>query len=207
MIELIQGSDEWLQARCGSVGASRIDDLCAKIKTGYGASRANLMAELLVERLTGKPTESYVNAAMQHGIETELEARAAYEMAHETWVKEVGLIRHPRIAGAHASPDGLVGDNGLVEIKCPNTATHIDTLLRREVPSKYVKQMQWQMVCADRAWCDFVSYDPRMPPRMQLFVQRVRFDPVLVADLETEVAVFISELDAKIAELRRAYGD
>lgn len=166
--ELVQGSPEWIAARVGSVGASRISDIIAKTKTGYSTSRANYAAELVAERLTGAPAERFTNAAMAWGTEKEPDARAAYEFIHDVTVELVGIVKHPKIAGAHASPDGYVGDTGLTEIKCPLTATHIDTLLRGQVPDKYEVQMLWQMACTGRAWCDYVSFDPRLPPHLQL---------------------------------------
>lgn len=205
MTELIQGSDAWKLARCGSLGASRMADAVARTKTGYGASRANLMAELLVERLTGVPTEGYTNAAMQWGTEKEPEARAAYEFKADVDVAEVGIVKHPTIAGTHASPDGFVGEDGMVEIKCPNTATHVETLLGDEIAGKYVTQMQWQMACTGRKWCDFVSFDPRLPESMALFVKRVHRDDKRIAELETEARAFLAELDGKVAELLRRY--
>lgn len=204
-LDLIQGSPEWKAARCGSLGASRIADAVARTKTGYGASRANLMAELLTERLTGVPTESFMNDAMRWGQEHEPEARAAYCFRADADVIEVGLIRHPVINGTHASPDGLVGDDGLVEIKCPNTATHLETLLGATVADKYVKQVQWQMACIDRLWCDFVSYDPRLPEEMRLHVTRIHREPAVINQLEKEVTAFIAELDGKVAALRERY--
>jgi putative phage-type endonuclease len=205
MSEIIQGSEEWKLARCGSLGASRLADAVARTKTGYGASRANLMAELLVERLTGIPTEGFVSSAMQWGTEKEPDARAAYEFRSDVEVAQVGIVPHSTIAGTHASPDGLVGDDGLIEIKCPGTATHVETLLGDEIPGKYVTQMQWQMACTGRAWCDFVSFDPRMPESMSLFVKRVQRDDVRIAELELEARKFLAELDAKVSDLRTRY--
>lgn len=202
--ELIQGSNEWLSARCGSLGASRIHDALAKTKTGWGASRDNIMAELITERLTGVSAPSFVNAAMQWGIEHEPDARLAYQFMRDVEVVQVGLIKHPSINGAHASPDGLVGSEGLIEIKCPSSATHIDTLLSGSIPGKYNTQMQWQMICTDRKWCDFVSYDPRLPESMRLFIKRVERDSSL--GLETAVIQFIDELDNKLVILREKFG-
>lgn len=199
---LIQGSEEWLLARVGKVTASRIADLMAKLRDGRpGASYHNYMAELIAERLTGQPKEHFTNAAMMWGTEHEPEARSAYSFFHDVDVVQVGLIDHPTINMAAASPDGLVGDYGLVEIKCPNTATHIETLLSRVIDGKYVKQMQFQMACTRRNWCDFVSYDPRMPERLKLFVMRVKRDDALISQMESEIIAFISELEAKIENL------
>ena len=206
MEEIVQGSPEWFAARLGKVTASRVADVVARTKTGYGATRANYMAELIDERLTQTQAERFTNAAMQWGTDKEPEARAAYVFMRDLDVTEVGFVAHPSIDMSGASPDGLVGDDGLVEIKCPNTATHLDTLLERAVPAKYVTQMQWQMACTGRAWCDFVSFDPRMPEgRMRLFVQRVHRDAARVAELETEVAAFLAELDTKVSALRALY--
>lgn len=205
MMELVQGSPEWLAARAGSLGASEVPDAIAKTKTGWGASRANVMAAKITERLTGKPAETYTNAAMQWGTQTEPDARAAYEFMRDVDVELVGLVKHPTIAGSHASPDGLVGSDGLIEIKCPNSATHIETLLNQEVSGRYVTQIQWQLACTGRQWCDFISFDPRMPASMQLYVQRVERDQARIDELEDIVRGFITELEAKIKDLRDTY--
>lgn len=202
-----QRSDEWFAERLGKVTASRVADVVAKTKTGYGASRANYMAELVVERLTGQRGAVFSNAAMQWGTEQEPHARAAYEARTGHLVTETGFVPHPTIAMSGASPDGLIDDDGLIEIKCPNTATHIETLLSRTIPTKYVAQMQWQMACTGREWCDFVSYDPRMPEHMQLWVDTIAYDPALISELETEVKLFLKELDAQIAALTARYGE
>ena len=197
-----QRSPEWYEARLGQVTASRVADIVAKTKTGYSTSRANYMAELICERLTGMQGASYASAAMQWGTETEPMARAAYEAKVGSLVIETGFVPHGSIPMAGASPDGLIGDDGLVEVKCPITATHIDTLLGQSVPGRYVTQMQWQMACTGRKWCDFVSYDPRMPEKMQLFIKRIDRDTAAIAELEGEVVNFINELDRKIAQLK-----
>lgn len=197
----IQGSAEWRQARCGKVGASRIADLMAKTKTGWGASRKNYAAELIVERLTGVPTEGFTNAAMQWGTTTEPQARAAYEFFRDEIVTECGFIPHPTIPMSGASPDGLVGINGLVEIKCPNSATHIEFLRDKTIPEKYFLQMQWQMACTGRDWVDFWSFDPRFPPSLQTFIDRVTRDDVCIGGMEKQVTLFLAEIDATIAAL------
>jgi putative phage-type endonuclease len=200
-----QGTAEWLQERCGKVTASRIADLMARTKTGWGATRANYAAQLIAERLTGCVTPSFTNAAMIHGTETEPEARRAYEFYVDRDVQQVGFIPHPTIAMAGASPDGLVGTDGLVEIKCPNTATHIDTLLTGTISDKYLKQMMFQMMCCGREWCDFASYDPRLPERMRLFVRRVTFDTELAAEIAETVTTFIAEIDDTVGKLIAKY--
>jgi putative phage-type endonuclease len=198
-----QQSPEWFAARCGKVTASRVADIIAKTKTGYSASRENYLAQLVCERMTQKPAESYSNAAMQWGTDQEPFARAAYEANKDVLVEEVGFVLHPTIEGAGASPDGLVGEYGLVEIKCPNTATHIQTLLDQKIPEKYVTQMQWQMACAKRDWCDFVSFDPRMEEGLQLFIKRVEYHPLYVAELEKEVIYFLMDVEDKINKLNK----
>lgn len=206
MTDILQGSSEWHAIRLGKVTASRVADVIAKTQKGWGASRANYAAQLIAERLTGEVGESFTNAAMIHGTETEPDARRAYEFYQDVDVEQIAFVSHPSIGLAGASPDGLIGDDGLVEIKCPNTATHIDTLRAQKVPAKYVTQMQWQMACTGRQWCDFVSYDPRMPEAMRMFITRVKRDPALIKELEMEVAVFLHEISQTVNELTTLYG-
>jgi putative phage-type endonuclease len=201
----LQRTDDWFAARLGKVTASRVADVIAKTKTGYSASRDNYMADLIVERLTGQKASSFSNAAMEWGTATEPAARAAYSAYTGELVEEVGFIDHPRIANSGASPDGYVGE-GLVEIKCPATATHLDTLLAGTVPSKYIAQMQWQMACTNTRFCDFVSYDPRLPDHLRLFVKPVRRDNEYIAMLEAEVTKFLAELDEKLKQLENLHG-
>jgi putative phage-type endonuclease len=196
-----QRTDEWFAARLGKVTASRVADVVAKTKAGYSASRENYMADLIVERLTGQKASTFTNAAMERGVEQEPHARAAYSARTGELVEEVGFIDHPAITGSGASPDGLVGE-GCVEFKCPNTATHLDTLLADEVPGKYITQMQWQMACTGRPWCDFVSFDDRLPERLQMFVKRVQRDDKRIAKLEAEVRKFLAEVDEKVTKLK-----
>ena len=203
MIE--QRSPEWFAARCGLVTASKVADVIARTKTGWGASRANYMAQLVAERLTGTVAESFTNAAMQWGTDMEPQARSTYEFFTNASVEETSFIVHPSIAETGASPDGYVGGDGLVEIKCPNTATHIETLLSGTVAGKYVTQIQWQLACTGRAWCDFVSFDPRMPATMSLFIKRVPRDDAMVASLEKDVSEFLTELRDTVSRLRAKY--
>ena len=200
MIE--QGSPEWFAQRLGKVTASKIGDIVARTKTSYSTSRANYMAQLVVERLTGVKTESFTNAAMEWGTQTEPLARAAYELKQGVMVDEVAMIDHPTIPMTGASPDGLVGEEGMIEIKCPNTATHIDTLLSGEADKRYTYQQQWQMACTGRKWNDFVSFDSRMPEGLQLFICRVHRDDELIKTLEDEVKKFLQELDEKVEKLK-----
>lgn len=201
--EVIQGSPEWFAARAGKATASRIADIIAKTKSGPSASRKNYAAQLVCERLTGTVEETFTSKEMAWGTEKEPEARAAYAFLYADGqeVTTAGFVDHPTIAMAGASPDGFVGTDGLIEVKCPNSATHIETLLGKSVPGKYVTQMQWQMACTGRAWCDFISYDPRLPDHLQLFVQRVPRDPKFIIELETEVSAFLREVSATVAAL------
>lgn len=204
---MILQSDEaaWASARCGCVTASRIADILAKTKSGPSASRANYCAELVVERLTGAPYPSCVSAAMQHGLDTEAEARAAYAFHHDAVIEPAALIFHPSLAKAAATPDGFIGEDGLVEFKCPLPATHIATLLGRSVSGAYVNQVQFQMSCTGRAWCDWVSYDPRMPEDMRLFVKRIPRNDDMIREVDLAVEVFLGEVDEMVARLQRMY--
>ena len=202
-------SEEWSELspeRIGRATASRISDVIARTKTGYGASRANYAAELVAERLTGVQYSSgYENAAMRHGKETEPLARIAYELHADTMVENGGFIIHPTIAMSGASPDGLINNDGLVEIKCPSTSTHIGTLKGESIADKYMVQMQWQMACSKRLWCDWVSFDPRLPEEMRFFVQRIPRDNKRIRELEDEVTIFLAEVEATVIYLRHKY--
>ena len=198
-----QRTDEWFASRLGKATASRIADIIAKTKTGPSASRENYAVQLVLERITQSKGESYNNAAMQWGTETEPLARQAYELKRGLFVDEVGFIDHPTIANSGASPDGLVGTDGLVEIKCPNSATHMETLVTRKIPQKYIPQMTWQMACTGRSWCDFVSFDPRFPEHLQIFIERIEYDPTYVRMLELEVTQFLDEVEKKVEILRK----
>lgn len=199
-----QRTEEWFRERAGKVTASRVSDVIAKTKSGYSASRANYRAQLVAERLSGIAQEGFSNAAMQWGTDTEPQARDVYAFATGLDVVEVGFIRHPAIEMAGASPDGLVCVDGLLEIKCPNTATHLETLLSREIPAKYVPQMAWQMACTGRAWCDFVSFDPRLPAKHQIFIQRYHRDEKYIKELEADVSSFLEEVESIINQLEQA---
>ena len=198
---IIQGTEEWFAQRLGKVTASRVADVVAKTKSGYSTSRENYMVELALERIKGVREESYTNGAMQWGTDNEPLARAAYEALTGDFVVETGMVDHPRIQMTGASPDGLLGSDGLLEIKCPNSATHVRTLRSRKPDGKYITQMAWQMACTGRAWCDFVSYDPRMPEGLKLFVTRIERDDALIKSLESEVEVFLGEVSEMVTEL------
>ena len=208
MSDIEQRTDDWYAARLGKVTASSLYKVLAKTKTGYGADRGNYMTQLVLERVTNSKADSYTNAAMQWGIDQEPFARAAYEAAKGVMVDEVGFVPHPTIEAAGASPDGLVGDDGMVEIKCPDSKTALECWLSdNPVEGKYFAQMQWQMRCADRAWCDYVVFDPRMPTKAQLFVTRVTRDDKWLATTEQEVIKFLAEVDAKVAALKKIIGE
>lgn len=201
-----QRSAEWFAARLGKATASKIADITAKGRDGKpGATRATYAAQLVAERLTGEIGESFTNAAMQWGTDTEAAARSAYCYYRDADVVEVGFIDHPTVPMSGASPDGLVGEDGMLELKCPNTATHIATLLGKSVPAKYVKQMMWQMACSGRKWNDFASYDPRLPETMRLIVIRLHRDEDMIAELEREVGKFLAEVDETVSALRNQY--
>lgn len=202
MVDVAQGTLEWKQQRLGKATASKIADIVARTKTGWGASRANYAAQIIAERLTGIPQETYTNAAMQWGTDTEPKARENYSMLNGVTIKECGYIQHPIIKDSGASPDGLIGKDGLIEIKCPQTATHLEALLGEPIDKKYLYQMQWQMSCTDRKWCDFVSYDPRMPFELQMKVTKVDRDDELLAVLEKDVSEFLKEIETKIIKLK-----
>jgi putative phage-type endonuclease len=204
--QIEQRSPEWYAMRAGKVTASRISDMIARTKTGWGAGRKNYRAELVQERLTGIPIEGgYISGPMQWGIDTEPQARALYEFQFDVNVVQVPFISHPRIVMAGCSPDGFVGHEGIVEFKCPNTAQHLDTLLNETIPPEYVPQMQWQMACSGRLWVDWVSFDPRLPAQLQLFVKRCTRDDAQIDMLEEQTCIFLAEVEEIVDKLRARY--
>lgn len=193
---MLQRTDEWYRARLGHVTASAIHNVTATIKSGEAAARANYRAHLLAERLTNLPYEGgFVSAEMQRGTELEPDARAIYAASRRVFVESAGFVRHPSIAWLGASPDGLVGDDGLVELKCPNTATHLAYWLAGVVPTRYQEQMTCQLACTRRSWCDFVSFDPRLPEDIALFVVRFTPDAERIAAIEQAAITFLQELE------------
>jgi hypothetical protein len=202
-----QGSEEWKQARCGRVTASRVHDIVAVTRSGgYTSGRKNYLAELVTERLTGQPAPSYQSAAMAYGIECEPEARFAYALAKGLEIEEIGFVEHPTIAAAGCSPDGIIDPDGLCEIKCPNTSTMLDVLLGGKPDPSYVDQAMWQMACChSRKWCDLVTFDKRLPPPMQLHIFRIMRDDKAIAKLEQEVTQFLIDLDATVDLLKTRY--
>ena len=204
MIE--QGTPEWHAERCGKATASKIADIIATTKSGPSASRKNYLAQLVAERLTGTVAESYTNGPMQWGKDNEAQARDAYAFLKGLDVEPAPFVNHPSIAMSGASPDGFVGSDGLLEIKCPLTATHIETLLGGKIEGKYITQMQWQMACTGTIWCDFVSYDPRMPEHLAIWVKRVARNDAVIEELEGAVRVFLAEVGSTVKALE-AYAE
>lgn len=200
-----QRTEEWFIARNGNVTASRIADVCARTAKGWGAARKNYMHDLVVERLSGEHIQSGSGAARRWGQDIEPEAKIAYEFYRDATIVEVGFLPHPSIAETGASPDGLVGEDGLVEFKCPTVSVHLDTLDKEEIAQEYVLQMQWQMCCTGRQWCDFASYDPRFPEAMRLYVRRIPRDDILIRALEKDVTDFLTELRDTVHRLRLKY--
>ena len=198
-----QGSDAWKALRAGKVTASRVADVLSKVKSGEAAGRKNYRMDLVAERLTGKPADSFTNSAMQWGTEQEPFARIAYETHKGLFVDQVPFVDHPTIEWFGCSPDGLVGEDGLLEIKAPNTTTHLEYLQEGKPPTRYIPQMMAQMACTGRKWCDFVSFDPRLPEDLQLFVVRLNWDDAYIQEMEAEVKQFLNEVEATLLKLKR----
>jgi putative phage-type endonuclease len=198
-----QLSEEWRTQRLGKVTASRLGDMIAKTRSGWAASRRKYMTQLMVERWKGVPYEARQNEAMRWGSLVESEAKTAYEFFCDAEIEPAPFVNHPRIAMAGASPDGFVGVAGLVEIKCPESETHLETFVGEDVPENYLPQIQFQLACTGREWCDFVSYDPRLPASMQLWVKRVLRDAGMISHLENCVEEFLFELDTRMAAIER----
>ena len=196
---ILQRSEGWFADRCGKVTASRIKDIGAKPVKGkkYNA----LTLTILSERITGVQEETPTSKVMQWGIDQEENAIAAYENETGNFVKGTGLIDHPVIKLSGASPDGLVNLDGQIEVKCPSTATHLNTLLTKEIPVEYIPQITWQLACTRREWCDFVSYDPRLPEHLQIVIIRVPVKDLDIAGVEQSVIRFNQKIDQIIAKL------
>lgn len=205
MLEFIQGSNEWLVARAGSLGASQIADALAKTKTGWGASRANLKARLVTERITGQPVETFTTSAMQRGTDLEPQARAMYSFHRSFDVVEVGMVLHPTIRHSHCSPDGLCGDDGMVEIKCCGAARHIEMLTDSPPEDRYIKQCLWQLACTGRQWVDLTYFHPELPEAMQLVIHRIERDDAAIAEMESEIEKFLAEVASTVADLEARY--
>ncbi len=200
--DIIQGSEEWHEIRRGKITGSRIVDIMLGVKGRYLASRKNYIAELVIEILTGESDEHFISESMQWGIDTEPLARSAYEAITGNFVDEIGFIDHDSIQLFGSSPDGLVSEDGGIEIKCPNSATHLSTLLTGNVKRDYIFQMQGLMMCGNRQWCDFISFDPRLPDNLQLYIKRFNRDEVIIAEIKMEVVKFQAELNIMIKKLK-----
>ena len=198
---IIQGSTEWFAARRGKVTASRVHDIIRTTKTGPAASRKNYMTELVLERLTNTTPDSFTNEAMQWGTDHEGAARDVYSFIKNVEVEEFGFLDHPTLS-AGASPDGLIGSEGGLEIKCPNSATHIETLRNGKIKPEYITQMQWNMACSGRQWWDFMSFDPRMPEGLKHWIKRIERDQDRIDELEAAVSDFLKEVEAGVKELQ-----
>lgn len=197
-----QRTAEWFARRCAKVTASRVADVLARTKTGYSASRASYMADLVVEALTGKPKEGFQSAAMQRGIDIEPLARERYSIKTGHLVEQIDFVDHPTIANAGASPDGLIGNDMIVEFKAPETHTHFEYIETKIIPTRYYAQIQFQLACTGRQKADFVSFDDRVPENLQLLIIPVNRDTNYIAAMETEVVKFLEERDAKVKFLR-----
>jgi YqaJ-like viral recombinase domain len=212
IVDCEQGSADWFTARAGCATSSRIADIVAKrkrVKEGEVgeelACRRGMRFECMCELLTGKAAEHYVSRWMQEGHDKEPLARAEYEIAFDQSVRTVGFVYHPFIPRAGCSPDGLIGDDGLLEIKCPMVYTHLDYIMRDEIPEEYKPQMLWQMACCERRWCDFVSYSPELPEQYQLFVKRFecsKEDAAMIRGYELEVQLFNTQVDEMLEQLK-----
>lgn len=201
---MIQGSEEWLQARLGKVTASRVVDIMPSVKTGrYNASRKNYMAEKVIEILTGKPIDNYVSTAMDWGTETEPLARSAYELETGNMVEEVGFIEHPTMKNFGASPDGIISETLVLEIKCPNTATHLNLLTGGKIKRDYMYQMEAVMMCCDANRSHYVDYDPRLPDNLSYILFAFTYDPDRRKEIEYEVNKFNDELDEMLKKLKK----
>ena len=203
-----QHSTDWFAARTGKIGASNVWKVMDFLKSGKESQqRANYRAEMIAEVLTGLPTEHYVSPAMDHGSEYEKVARAEYQLATGLDVTQTGFLLHPTIDRAGASPDGLCDPDGMIEAKCPNTATHLKWITAGEVPQEHIDQMQFGMVCGEMQWCDFISFDPRLPEKYRLFIRRLQRDDARIAEIEVGIGKFLAEVLETIQALDKAFPD
>lgn len=194
-----QRTPEWYADRLGKVTGSRVN---AVVTGGKGATRAALLSQLVAERLTGQPTETFTSEAMEWGTEQEPHAINAYSAKTGNLVESAPFVPHPTIEMAGASPDGYVNDDALIEVKCPSTKTMLEYILDQKVPTAYLNQIQFQLAVTGRQHCDFVAYDPRLPPNLQLLIIRVERDDKRIAELETETIKFLAEVEAQVTKLK-----
>lgn len=200
-VSIEQGTDEWFDIRLGKATASRFKDILSTIKSGESAARRNYRAELVVERLTGKPLDRFKTSAMEWGTDTEDLARMTYMLTTGNKVEETGFWEHPALE-AGASPDGLVGEDGLLEIKCKNLANHIETLRNGKMPKEHEAQVQGQMLMTNRKWCDFVSFAPELFENAQIMIVRIYRDDSYIKELEDQLEMFLKEVDTEVKFVR-----
>jgi hypothetical protein len=211
-LDLIQRSPEWFAIRLGKLTSSGIAPMLARRKSGgWSSTRQNYLVQLMLERLTGAPAGSdFQSKAMADGIEREPLGKAAYEFEKNATIQPVGFVPHPRIGMSGSSPDGFVGERGVVEFKSPIPATHWATLHAKKsikpVDEEYVNQMQWHLACTGRQWCDFVSFCPEFPPTMQLVDVRCYRDARRIAELESAALTFLAEVAKAVAEAAADHG-
>ena len=198
----VQGSQEWHNARLGKVTASRINDVLSWTKKGESVTRARYRDELVKQRTTGEATSIPVNSHMQRGLDFESVAREMYQNERNVSVQEVGFINHPTIEMSGASPDGCIGEDGLIEIKCPTEPNHLATIVNGEAPTRYFSQIQWQLSCTGRDWCDFVSLCLDAPAGLELFIVRVYRSDDWIKDTESAVVVFLAEVDNQFKKIK-----
>jgi putative phage-type endonuclease len=206
LTQLEQNTDEWRLARCGSLGSSDLGPVMAKTKSGWSETRADKMVDIALERLTGEPTQGYVSREMAEGKEREPKARNAYGLIYGVDVVPTGIWVHPRIKGTHASPDGLVGGQGTIEIKCPSKKTHWRNLMGASVDKAYRLQVDWVMACTGRLWVDLISFHHAFPVEMQLHVQRIHRDQLSIEKLEADVEQFLKEVDEAMTRAHELFG-
>lgn len=198
-----QGSAAWLQGRLGKITASRMEDVIKRLKSGAeSAARRDYKLDLIAERLSGRSEDHYVSPEMEWGIDNEQYARAAYEIGCDVMVDQVGFVLHPTMNFSGGSPDGIVGKDGLIEIKCGKTTTHLKWMQAGIVPEEHQAQIQWNLCCTGRQWADFISFDPRLPEGLRIFVVRMLRDDKRIAEMEEEVVRFNDEIEFALKGLR-----
>jgi putative phage-type endonuclease len=199
IIDVGQGTEEWLALRAGLITGSRISDVMAG---GAGIIKEKYRVQLAIERITKKPVPmDFKSSAMIKGNDDEPLAREHYEFMNDVDTEQVGFVFHPTLSRAGASPDSLVGDDGLLEIKCPNMGTHVNYLLSKKIPKNYLDQMQWQMACTGRQWCDWVTFCKEMPIHLRVLIIRVNRDEQRIAELEQAAFEFDGGIEQLIIKL------
>jgi len=201
---ILQGTDEWLAARRGNVTGSRIKDVLANGRGGgESLTRKKYIYQIALERVTGITPDSYKSDAMERGNILEPDAVAVYEWQTGNVSDEVGFVYHPTIDRYGASPDRLIGDDGVIEVKSVMPHTHIDWMKAGVVPSEHKKQMQSEMDVTGRKWCDFVSYCPELPIEIQLFVVRLDRDEDFIKEMHEKIAIFLKEVDDMVDWIKK----